>query len=115
MITAALEDIGCPFYVIPIEDLRRNALWVAHVTSMTPPFDICYTSNPLVIQLFREAHIEIQSPPMYLRETLSGTAVRRMMLAGENWELCVPPAVVEVIQEIKGVERIKTIVETDYL
>ncbi|MCP1663151.1 MAG: nicotinamide-nucleotide adenylyltransferase [Methanocalculus sp. MSAO_Arc1] len=114
MITRALEDIGCPFYVIPIEDLRRNALWVAHVTSMTPPFDICYTSNPLVIQLFREAGINVQSPPMYRRETLSGTAIRRLILAKGAWEHCVPEAVVHVIREIRGVERIQTIAENDY-
>ncbi len=113
MITRALEDIGCPFYVIPIEDLRRNALWVAHVTSMTPPFDICYTSNPLVIQLFKEAAITIKSPPMYLRETLSGTAIRQKMLLGEDWEQYVPPAIVKVIGEIDGVSRLRTISETD--
>jgi len=113
MITRALEAIGRPFYVIPIEDLRRNALWVAHVTSMTPPFDICYTSNPLVIQLFKEASITIKSSPMYLRETLCGTAIRQKMLNGEDWEQCVPPAVVKVIREIDGVSRIRTIAETD--
>jgi nicotinamide-nucleotide adenylyltransferase len=31
MITHALEEIGCPIYVIPIEDIQRNALWVAHL------------------------------------------------------------------------------------
>ena len=31
MITRALASLGCPFYVIPIEDIQRNALWVAHV------------------------------------------------------------------------------------
>lgn len=113
MITRALEGIGSPFYVIPIEDLRRNALWVAHVTSMTPPFDICYTSNPLVIQLFKEASIAIKSPPMYLRETLSGTAIRQKMLNGDDWEEYVPRAVGEVIQEIDGVSRLRTIAETD--
>ena len=55
MITRALSSLGCPFYVIPIEDVQRNALWAAHVRSMTPPFDCCYSSNPLVVRLFKEA------------------------------------------------------------
>jgi Nicotinamide mononucleotide adenylyltransferase len=80
---------------------------------MTPPFDICYTSNPLVIQLFKEASITIKSPPMYLRETLSGTAIRQKMLNGEDWEEYVPRAVVGVIREIDGVSRLQTISETD--
>ena len=55
MISRALKNIRIPVYIIPLEDVKRNALWVAHVKSMTPPFDVVYTSNPLVIELFREA------------------------------------------------------------
>ena len=68
MITRALSSLDRPFYVIPIEDIKRNSLWVAHVRSMTPPFDLCYSSNPLVVQLFRESGITVQSPAMYERE-----------------------------------------------
>ena len=37
MITRSLASLGRPIYVIPIEDIQRNALWVSHVKSMTPP------------------------------------------------------------------------------
>jgi nicotinamide-nucleotide adenylyltransferase len=113
MITRALASLGCPFYVIPIEDIRRNALWVAHVQSMTPPFDLCYSSNPLVVQLFKEAGITVQSPAMYERETLSGTGIRKRMLNGEPWKNLVPPAVVQVLKEIDGVERLRQISKND--
>ena len=53
MITRSLAPLDKPFYVIPIEDIQRNALWVSHVKSMTPPFDLCYSSNPLVVQSFQ--------------------------------------------------------------
>jgi len=113
MITRALASLGCPIYVIPIEDIRRNALWVSHVQSMTPPFDLCYSSNPLVVQLFKEAGITVQSPAMYERETLSGTAIRTRMLNGVPWKNLVPPAVVKVLKEIDGVERLRQISKTD--
>jgi nicotinamide-nucleotide adenylyltransferase len=113
MITRALASLGCPFYVIPIEDIRRNALWVAHVRSMTPPFDLCYSSNPLVVQLFKESGITVQSPAMYERETLSGTAIRTRMLNGAPWKNLVPPAVVQVLKEIDGVERLRQISKND--
>ena len=113
MITRALSSLGCPFYVIPIEDIRRNALWVAHVRSMTPPFDACYSSNPLVVQLFREAGVAVQSPAMYERELLSGTEIRRRMLAGEPWKELVPRAVVQVIDEIDGTARLCQIARDD--
>jgi nicotinamide-nucleotide adenylyltransferase len=109
MITRALSSLGRPFYVLPIEDIQRNALWVAHVRSMTPPFDLCYSSNPLVMQLFKEAGIRVQSPEMYEREILSGTEIRRRMLKGEPWKSLVPPEVIQVLKEIDGVERLRQI------
>jgi nicotinamide-nucleotide adenylyltransferase len=113
MITRSLETLGCPFYVIPIEDIQRNALWVAHVRSMTPPFDICYSSNPLVVRLFGEGGINVQSPAMYERETLSGTEIRRRILNNEPWKSLVPPAVVQVIKEIDGTKRLRQIAQDD--
>jgi nicotinamide-nucleotide adenylyltransferase len=99
--------------VIPIEDIQRNALWVAHVRSMAPPFDICYSSNPLVVRLFHEAGVKVQSPAMYERETLSGTEIRRRMLQGEPWKNLVPPAVAQVLREIDGVKRLRQIARDD--
>ncbi|MDV0441735.1 nicotinamide-nucleotide adenylyltransferase [Methanorbis furvi] len=113
MISRALKNIDIPIYIIPLEDVKRNALWVSHVKSMTPPFDTVYTSNPLVIQLFREAGITVTSPPMYQREMLSGTSIRARMIAGENWDECVPPEVADVIREIHGIDRIRQIAKTD--
>ena len=51
MIRRALSDAKIPLYIIPLEDIKRNVLWVSHVRSMVPPFDAVYTSNPLVIRL----------------------------------------------------------------
>ena len=113
MITRALNGLEIPVYVIPLEDVKRNALWVAHVKSMVPPFDTVYTSNPLVIQLFKEAGIPVLSPPMYLRESLSGTAVRNKMYQGEAWEEYLPAEVVSVIKEIHGIERMQQITKSD--
>jgi nicotinamide-nucleotide adenylyltransferase len=109
MITRALSSLNCPFYVLPIEDIQRNALWVAHVRSMTPPFDLCYSSNPLVMQLFKEAGIKVQSPEMYERDILSGTGIRRRMLNDEPWKDLVPPEVIQVLHEIDGVGRLRQI------
>jgi nicotinamide-nucleotide adenylyltransferase len=80
---------------------------------MTPPFDLCYSSNPLVVQLFKEAGVTVQSPAMYERETLSGTEIRKRMLDGVPWKNLVPPAVVQVLKEIDGVERLRQISKND--
>ncbi|WP_292410881.1 MULTISPECIES: nicotinamide-nucleotide adenylyltransferase [unclassified Methanoculleus] len=113
MLTRSLSGLESPFYVIPIEDVQRNALWVAHVRSMTPPFDMVYSSNPLVVQLFTEAGMCVRSPDMHERTVYSGTAIRQRMLDGEPWEHLVPPAVADVIREIRGVERLQRIAGKD--
>jgi nicotinamide-nucleotide adenylyltransferase len=113
MITRALGSLKKPFYAIPIEDIMRNALWVAHVLSMSPPFDKVYSGNPLVMRLFGEAGIEVEMPALYERDLLSGTEIRRRMIAGEDWYELVPPVVADVINEIDGVGRIKQIMRSD--
>jgi len=113
MITRSLDALGVPFYVIPIEDLRRNSLWVAHVRSMTPPFQVVHSANPLVTRLFSEAGMAVHSDAMYERERHSGTEIRRRMLEGEEWEPLVPATVVEVLSEIDGVGRLRQIARSD--
>jgi len=99
--------------VVPIPDINNNALWVSHVLSFSPPFSIVYTRNPLVARLFKEAGFEVRSFPAYSRREYQGTEIRRRMLTGEAWEHLVPKAVVEVIKEIKGVERLREISQSD--
>jgi len=113
MITRSLALLDRPIYVIPIEDIQRNALWVSHVKSMTPPFDRVFSSNPLVMRLFVESGHRVHSPELYERQTHSGTAIRRRMLSDEPWEHLVPQAVVRVIREIDGVERLRQIAQSD--
>ncbi len=113
MITRSLQGLGVPIYVIPIEDLRRNSLWVAHVRSMTPPFQVVHSANPLVTRLFAEAGVPVHADAMYERDRHSGTEIRRRMLEYEPWEALVPAPVVRVLTEIDGVGRLQQIARSD--
>ncbi len=113
MVSSALEEFNIKHYVIPIEDIQRNSLWVSHVKSMVPPFEIAYTNNPLVIELLSEAGIEVKQSPLFKRNNYSGTEIRRKMLEGDKWEHFVPEKVVEIIREIDGVKRLKTVAQSD--
>jgi nicotinamide-nucleotide adenylyltransferase len=110
MLTKALTEKGIPaskYYIIPIQDVACNSIWVAHVKMLTPPFKCVYSGNPLVQQLFKEGGHQVTIPPLYNRKLYSGTEVRKRMLEGKDWESLVPSSVFEVIQEIDGVSRIK--------
>ena len=113
MISSVLTDIDVRSYVVPIEDIDRNAVWVSHVESMCPPFDVVYSNNPLVIQLFGEADYEVRDSQMIDRGRLRGTRIRERIIDGQSWEDRVPEAVAGTIEQIDGVQRIRTIADTD--
>ena len=112
MMTQALAEIDVDpsrYYIIPMQDINFNAIWVSHVKMLTPPFSILYSGNPLVKQLFLEEGYEVRQPPLYDRLNLSGTEVRRRILKDENCQELVPNATVELLREIDGVNRLKNL------
>ncbi len=112
MISKALSEYGIStssYYITPIQDVACNSLWVAQVKMLTPPFEIIYSGNSLVERLFIEAGYKVTNPPIYNREIYSGTEVRKRMITGDDWKSLIPDSVVEVIEEIDGVKRIRHI------
>jgi len=113
MITKATIDMDLVTYAVPIEDLNRNAVWVSHVQSMSPGFEVAYSNNPLVVRLFEEAGVEVRQSPMFRREEWEGTEVRERMRNDGDWESLVPAPVAEVVHESGGTERIQQVSESD--
>ncbi|MHB8118158.1 MAG: nicotinamide-nucleotide adenylyltransferase [Methanothrix sp.] len=115
MIYAALSesDLRERCYVTPLQDIKRNSVWVSHLQSMVPRFDLVYSNNPLVVQLISEACIQIRKPPMYQRDLYSGTAIRKLMRENGEWSGLVPASVAAFIKEIGGVERLISVSKSD--
>ena len=113
MVTKATAEMDLITYAVPIEDLNRNAVWVSHVQSMSPRFDVAYSNNPLVVRLFGEAGVDVRQSPMFRREEFEGAEVRERMADGDDWEELVPSTVVETIEEIDGVNRLREVTDSD--
>lgn len=115
MIYAALDesDLRERCVVTPLQDIKRNSVWVSHLQSMVPRFDVVYSNNPLVVQLISEAGIQIRKPPMYQRDLYSGTAIRKLMREKCDWASLVPAAVAAFIEEKSGVERLISVSKSD--
>ena len=110
MINKTLRDEGIENYsIVPIEDIKRYPVWVAHVTSLVPPFRRVYSNNPLTRRLFVESGYEVRESPLYNREVFSGTEIRRRIICDEEWRSLVPEPVAKIIDDIDGVNRIKQI------
>ncbi|HVL86475.1 MAG TPA: nicotinamide-nucleotide adenylyltransferase [Candidatus Thermoplasmatota archaeon] len=114
MIQASLDAAGIRNYVVvPIVDVGRNALWVSHVAALVPPFEVFFSNNALPRRLFAEAGYQVQEAPFYERARYSGTLVRERMLGGGPWRELVPKEVVAVVEEVRGLDRIRELAVTD--
>ncbi|MCG2909293.1 MAG: nicotinamide-nucleotide adenylyltransferase [Stygiolobus sp.] len=97
-------------YLIPVPDILMNSVWVYHVKTFTPPFNLVISRNPLVLRLFKEAGFETIVPPPYDRQKYNSTYIRRLIIEGdEKWKELVPKPVLEYITEIRGDERLRSI------
>lgn len=114
MIQKSLDAAGIRnYFVIPIPDVGRNALWVSHVEALVPPFQVFVSNNALPRRLFQEAGYEVRGAPFFEREQYSGTRIRRLMLEGNGWQELVPKQVVDVVEEVRGVERMRDLAQRD--
>jgi nicotinamide-nucleotide adenylyltransferase len=50
---------------------------------------------------------------MFRREEFEGTEVRSRMETGGDWRSLVPDPVVDVVEEIDGIGRIRQVTDTD--
>lgn len=117
MVKLALKEAGLDLsriYIIPVPDILMNSVWVNYLSMYVPKFKYGIARNPLVVRLFKEAGYEVLIPPPYNRGTYSSTRIRRLMLSDDvGWRDLLPKSVVEFIDEIKGVERLKHVVGVD--
>jgi len=116
MIKAALAEAQITadkYMIIPIPDIHDNRLWVDHVVTLVPSFNIVYTNDPLSTVLFKEKNYLVKPIPFLERDRYEGTWIRKLMVSNGEWNSLVPKAVVNFIHKIKGVERLKLIHKTD--
>lgn len=102
------------YILIPVTDLNDNRLWVSHVRTLVPHFDVVFSNKPLVKILFAEAGFSVQPIKFYNRELYSATEIRRRIIKkDESWKGLVPKEVAEFVETIKGDERLRAIAATD--
>jgi len=55
----------------------------------------------------------VRVPSLFNRKDYSGSEIRRRILADGDWESLVPQAVIDVLQEINGIRRMKDLARSD--
>jgi nicotinamide-nucleotide adenylyltransferase len=100
-------------FVIPISDVQSHSLWVSHVKSRSPSFEVVFTGNSFVKLLFEDEGFEVRNITLWKREKFNATEIRKKMIGGGNWEELVPKSVADFIKKIDGVRRVKIRVSND--
>jgi nicotinamide-nucleotide adenylyltransferase len=99
--------------IIPVPDTDVHALWTHQVDMLVPKYDVVFANDLFTIMLFQEKGIKALEAPLYRRDEMKATEIRKRMIAEEIWEDLVPIPVSKVIKEINGVERVKALSRRD--
>ncbi len=93
-------------FIVPIRDVNRYSVWVGHLESYLPPFDIVFSNSRLTQSLFRQAGYEVKTTKAYNPRSYSATEIRRRIVEGERWSQLVPEPVARLIEGMDGRERL---------
>lgn len=114
MIQAALEEANISrsrYAILPVRNIDHYALWVEHVATLLPRFQMVYTGSPIIKELFmRHGGYEIKEVKFEVK--ISAKEIRKAMKENGDWEKDVPNAVSAKIKEIGGIERIHAIAQS---
>ena len=116
MIRLALDEAkidASKYYLIPVRDLKIHDLWVPHLVSQTPRFEVVFSNEPITSRLFKEAGFRVEPIPFLDREDYSATEIRERVVKGSNWESLVPASIATYIKNIFGDERLRELTLSD--
>ena len=116
MIRLALKEAKTDanrYTVLPLPDAEFHKVWVSHLLSQTPSFDLVFTNEPLTGRLLKEAGMRVERIPMFNRTAFTATEVRKRIIEGKHWEELLPKSVAAYVKQIKGEERMREIAQTD--
>jgi len=114
MISLALkkEGLNDKCFIIPLDDISQYGLWASKVISYVPEFDLVYTNNPIVKQLFEREGIEVKKMISNLKE-IDSSKIRKYMTNGGKWKKLLPKPVIDYLIELDCIKRIKAIIEKE--
>lgn len=108
MILSSLEpDERARVHIVPVRDINRYSLWVEHVESYVPPFDVVFSNNALTRSLFSEAGYSVEGTKAYSPGKYSGVEIRARIADGRKWEHLVPGPVVSIIESLDLRKRLR--------
>lgn len=112
---SALEKRGISskrYEIFFIPDIFNAKKWVDHVISIIGEFNSIYSNSEWVRELFVNKGIKVEKKFTIFKKNFNGSNIRKLIIKNDKkWKTLVPKEVVELIEEIEGIERIKSLYE----
>lgn len=99
------SSVNGDYRIVPIPDINDYSKWVEHIETIVGDFDVVYSGNAVVNDLFEKKGYNIKkiAEEIYI----SSSAIRDMMALGGGWRKFTSRKVTEYIEKIDGVERVR--------
>ncbi|MGA9745402.1 MAG: nicotinamide-nucleotide adenylyltransferase [Nitrososphaeraceae archaeon] len=100
-------------YIIPIPNSENNSIWLQHLKSMVPKFNVLYTGNAFVKGLvIGDENVQIKNPDFLEEGKYNGTHIRTCIVSNKNWKKLVPNSVYRMINRMDGISRVRMLYGT---
>ena len=99
-------------FLVPVEDIKEYALWTQRIKSFCPGFEIVFSNNPLVKELFEADGYKVERS-VSNNGDIHSTDVREKILNGQDLSKALPKSVEAYLKKINAQKRIKSILEKE--
>ncbi|MEM4506849.1 MAG: nicotinamide-nucleotide adenylyltransferase [Acidilobaceae archaeon] len=117
MIRLSLNDERIPLEKVVTATIRTMEINIGnmfYVLSYVPKVEAILTRNPIIAKMARDAGLKTIVPPSFNRDEWRGEVIRLKIARGDDsWKKAVTPSTAEFVEEIGGIERIRTILSHD--
>lgn len=102
-------------YICTVPDTYgEHSIWYSYLKHWCPKFDIVFTNDEFTKLCLEYGGFKVENTPFFDREKYSGTYIRKLIAQGiEDWKNLVHQEVVNFIEEVNGVERIRKLAKIE--
>jgi len=95
------------YEIYPIPDLHNMKKWVAQVLDVFGKFNIFYSNNDWIRQLFKKSGKKIGYRHVFDFKRFNGTYIRQKICDNKSIQNLVPLSVISYLNKIEGIKRVK--------
>lgn len=106
LLSSLTQEERARVLIIPVRDVNRYSVWVNHLESYVPPFDVVFSNSDLTRSLFKQAGYGVSRTKAYNPKEYSATEIRKRIVSGKRWSHLVPEPVARFLDGIDAKQRL---------